>query len=301
MEIIKTGFETSFDVAVTHSGTFHADDVFSYALMYLLNDHPMQLIRAPKVPDLLPENTIVFDLGLGKYDHHQLDTPVRENGIKYASFGLLWKAFGHRFDLLSEALESFDRTLCQTIDAIDNGQATPSITDDVAAFTAASMVAIHNPYPGEEVNPDMAFEVAAEIAKHIIKTLIQSLKRKYTFKGMVDKAINKAKNGIMILEEACPWKEFLFENPKGDLILYVIFPSTRGDWKVQCVPDRPNSFGMRKPLPRSWWGLNDKELQDACGVFDAIFVHKNGFIGSAVNNNGAIKMAELAVANREDI
>ncbi len=37
---------------------------------------------------------IVFDIGRGQYDHHQRDSRVRENGVPYAAFGLLWEKFG---------------------------------------------------------------------------------------------------------------------------------------------------------------------------------------------------------------
>ncbi len=45
---------------------------------------------------------IVFDIGRGAYDHHQKDSRVRENGIPYAAFGLLWEELGT--EILGEEL-----------------------------------------------------------------------------------------------------------------------------------------------------------------------------------------------------
>ena len=74
--------------AFTHSGKFHADDVFSYALLLYLNP-AITITRGNKVPKDF--DGIVFDIGRGKYDHHQKDSRIRENGIPYAAFGLLWE------------------------------------------------------------------------------------------------------------------------------------------------------------------------------------------------------------------
>ena len=72
--------------AFTHSGKFHADDVFSAALLLYLNPEIM-ITRGNRVPEDF--DGIVFDIGRGQYDHHQKDSRIRENGIPYAAFGLL--------------------------------------------------------------------------------------------------------------------------------------------------------------------------------------------------------------------
>ena len=74
--------------AFTHSGKFHADHVFSAALLLYLNPE-IQIIRGNQVPEEF--SGIVFDIGRGQYDHHQKDSRIRENGIPYAAFGLLWE------------------------------------------------------------------------------------------------------------------------------------------------------------------------------------------------------------------
>ena len=77
--------------AFTHGGKFHADDVFSAALLLYLNPE-IQITRGNKVPE--DYDGIVFDIGRGEYDHHQIDSRIRDNGVPYAAFGLLWEQLG---------------------------------------------------------------------------------------------------------------------------------------------------------------------------------------------------------------
>ena len=74
--------------AFTHGEKFHADDVFSAALLFYINPK-ITILRGNRVPDDF--DGIVFDIGRGAYDHHQRDSRVRENGVPYAAFGLLWE------------------------------------------------------------------------------------------------------------------------------------------------------------------------------------------------------------------
>lgn len=51
-------------------------------------------VKLARVGEITKEDrerdVIIYDIGYGKFDHHQEDAKVRENGIKYASFGLLF-------------------------------------------------------------------------------------------------------------------------------------------------------------------------------------------------------------------
>ena len=72
--------------AVTHGGRFHADDVFSSALLRLLNPK-IKIRRVMRLPENF--DGLAFDIGGGDFDHHQNGAPVRENGVPYAAFGIL--------------------------------------------------------------------------------------------------------------------------------------------------------------------------------------------------------------------
>ncbi len=123
---------------ITHGGSHHADDVFGLALVEMLYGE-IKVCRLPYDMETVvktTENQIVFDVMGGKYDHHQPGGngihPVINQGstpIPYASFGLLFKAFGKKLlqkmgitgrelDYTWEFLELF---LVRGVDAADNG------------------------------------------------------------------------------------------------------------------------------------------------------------------------------------
>ena len=109
---------------ITHAGMFHADDVLSAAFLYLTFGIT-EFVRTNDVNSVdIGEDDIVFDIGGGKFDHHQKDSPVRQNGIPYAAFGLLWKEYAGKLGLNAWAINRFDEDFAQYIDQTDNfGQA----------------------------------------------------------------------------------------------------------------------------------------------------------------------------------
>ena len=83
--------------ALVNCGTMHADEIFATAFLDLyLGDR--LVYRTNNLDNIkLSDDVIVYDIGRGKYDHHQNDALKREDGITYCSFGLLWKEFGKKF------------------------------------------------------------------------------------------------------------------------------------------------------------------------------------------------------------
>lgn len=101
---------------LTHSGIFHADDVFATAFIELINPD-IKIIRSNSVPDDF--DGIVYDVGLGEFDHHGSDNEARENGIPYAAFGKLWRKFAK--DVYGEYVsKKIDRCLIESLDLSDN-------------------------------------------------------------------------------------------------------------------------------------------------------------------------------------
>jgi len=53
---------------------------------------------------------------------------------------------------------------------------------------------------------------------------------------------------------------------------------------------------LRKGIKEEWRGIKDQEkLVKLSGIDDIDFVHASGFIGGAVSQQSAIKMAELSI------
>lgn len=111
----------------------------------------------------------------------------------------------------------------------------------------------------------------------------------------ISKAIEESANGIMILDQFMPWQDYVFnsQNERANEILYVVFPSNRGGYNVNAVPDAPGSFGQRKPLPEEWAGLSGQELANVTGVKTANFCHPKRFICGADTLEDAMQCCQL--------
>ena len=120
---------------LTHSGIFHADDVFATAFIELINPD-IKIIRSNSVPDDF--DGIVYDVGLGEFDHHGRDNEARENGIPYAAFGKLWRKFAK--DVYGEYVsKKIDRCLIESLDLSDNTGKSDSLCLAIAALSAVSL------------------------------------------------------------------------------------------------------------------------------------------------------------------
>lgn len=112
-----------------HDGTFHADDVYSCALMKMyaescaMHFSVVRLERNKPIPEMVigtDSDIIVADIGCGEFDHHQDDARVRPTGEKYAAFGLLFKKYWNEFFDEKTAADKFDKEFIIPIDLCDN-------------------------------------------------------------------------------------------------------------------------------------------------------------------------------------
>lgn len=278
---------------ITHGGVFHGDEVMATAILSALG--PVSLNRTFRVPE--GTKAFVYDIGGGSYDHHQRGgNGTRENGVPYSSAGLIWRDFGKKLLSCEQAWAFVDQELIQGIDAIDNG-VLPGVDYPAKPGTISDLISGFNPDWDSEVKPDDAFLEAVNFAQGVLARAIASAESKARAKALVDEAIKASEGRIIVLPQFAPWQEYVLtsEDPKAIEALYVVFPSNRGGYNVQAIPDAVDSFGNRKPLPEAWRGLRDGDLQEASGVADATFTHPAGFIGGADSLNGALAMARRAI------
>lgn len=292
---------------ITHSGTFHADEVFATALLSIILDN-INILRISEIKEQdINNNAIIYDVGLGKLDHHQAGgNGKRENEIPYAACGLVWREYGK--DILEKLgvkpenidylLTKIDKNLIQFIDANDNG-VLPTINTNYKFVSIATIIASFNPNWNERIDADIRFLDAVNLAKVVVENELKGEISKLEAKNKIEKAILESEDSIMILDEFMPWKEFIIESniPKAKDILFVVFPSNRGGYNVYTVPKELGSFENRKSLPIEWSGLRDEDLQKVTGVKTARFCHSACFICAAETKEDAIKLAILAKNN----
>lgn len=299
IELVKNINDANF---VTHAGKFHADEVFATILLEELFKN-VKLVRVPEVDNIDLQNKLVYDIGGGEFDHHQLGgNGQRESGIKYASFGLLWNKFGKEYlknikvKNIDDCFNLFDKNFVQFIDAGDNGQIKYE-NIDIKLVTLSDIIEDFNPNWNEEIDSDEKFTEALEIARKIFNNKIDSTISKCSAKEFVENSIEKSEDGIMILDKYMPYQEFILEskNKKAKNILYVIFKSNRKGYTIRAVTKKMGSFESRKKFPKEWAGLRNEDLQKVTGVKTATFCHNAGFICVADELNDAIKLAKIAV------
>ncbi|MDL2294367.1 MYG1 family protein [Ruminococcaceae bacterium OttesenSCG-928-D13] len=264
----------------THGGKFHADDVLSAALLTILRPD-IRIYRGYQVPKNF--SGIVFDIGDGPFDHHQKGSPRRENGAAYAAFGLLWREYGHFF-LSEKEAKRFDTQFIQPLD-IDDNKGTGNVL--------AGLIGAFNPTWDSDADPDKAFYEAVEVATKLLSHKLESLAAVERGKKLVEEALKGIDGGIVELDRYIPWKPVLVESPAE----FVIFPSPRGGYSLQCVPkDYNGKTGNKVPLPVSWHARPAAELQEITGVPEISFCHASGFMCSVSSVAGARKLARLAQA-----
>ena len=298
--MISTTKKKELANVVTHAGSFHADEVLvTVILSRVLED--VTVLRTLKVPDDLAEDVIVYDIGGGKFDHHQKGgNGTRENGVPYAAAGLIWKEFGHRIveDSVNPDLvwALIDKELMEPVDANDNG-VMPMAEYAARELSFSKVIATFNPAWDSDEDPDEAFLKAVALAERVFEMQLKDAMAKAKGQKIVEDAIEKAEDHIMVLDKFVPWDEFIFssKNEKAEEILFVVFPSKRGGYNWQCVPDCLGSFGQRKKVPAEWKGLRDEAFQKVTGVATAEFCHPAGFIGGAKTFEDTYALAKLAV------
>jgi uncharacterized UPF0160 family protein len=287
----------------THDGSFHADEVFAIAALGLLGE-PIEVERT-RDRDALGRADIRVDVGFrydpatGDYDHHQREfDAVRANGIRYASFGLIWREFGVRVcEGDDEVADAVDASLVQGVDANDTGQPlTESLVKGIHPLTVNGVIGAFNARWDETLTPEqerLRFDEAVDAARGILAREVLSAASGRRATRLVEEAIAAATDPRLIeLGVNAPWKQVLV--PAAPDALYVIYPKRQG-FGLEAVPRELGSFENRRDLPAAWGGLEGADLVAVTGVPDALFCHAKRFLVVASSHDGIEQLAQLAL------
>jgi uncharacterized UPF0160 family protein len=308
-------------VLVTHSGGFHCDEVFAYAILRLAlglteagRDHSLIRTRDPapiSAATIAWDVGTVFDPAAGRFDHHQRGAPLRPDGTPYSAAGLIWQVYGERAvaallapqgagRFAAAIAAELDETVLRRIDELDNGVSSQGpVVDDPLGL--GQLVGDFNPVwdSPEATSPesgDAAFLDAAGFAQGVLRRRVEVLRARLEADAAVLAAHAAGEDPrILVLDRSMPWKNAVFTH---DLpVLYAVSPAANGNWMIDAMPLEPGSFGQRLALPEAWAGLEGAELAAASGVPDAVFAHVRRFVGAAGSLAGAIAMARLALGS----
>jgi uncharacterized UPF0160 family protein len=288
----------------THSGSFHADDVFAIAALSLLGE-PIEVVRTRDdetmaACDLRVDVGFASDPATGDFDHHQREgAGERASGIRYASFGLVWREYGARLCGGDAAVaDRVDRSLVQAVDANDTGQAVVApVLDGVRPMTVSGVIGGLNPTWEEDLTDEeerSRFDEAVALAARVLEREIASAAAQQRAVRLVSDAIAGAADPrVIALDRDVPWKEVVVGSaPEA---LFVVYPKRQG-WGLEAVPRVLGSFENRRDLPAAWAGLDGPELARLTGVEDAVFCHAKRFLVVARSREGIAELAEQALA-----
>lgn len=252
--------ESKGNIVYTHDGLYHADDVFSAALLQLIgvNWDGVEVRRSRKVKW---SEEFTFDVGGGPFDHHQCTEyrdEVAQTGI-YAAFGKLWFTFGPYFiNLYCTGLSieskikiwaSIDTKLVQWIDHTDNtGEMNP--INYIINSTRSAMLSYYD--------EDEAFESAVKSAREYLTSIIYSERKLAEGNERCYKAF-KTNDQIGAVIDYAPVDRDWFDASNH---CWIASPNPDGTISVQFNPNK---------LPKKYWGIVNKG--------DIIFIHKGGWTG----------------------
>ncbi|KAK4164465.1 metal-dependent protein hydrolase [Cladorrhinum sp. PSN259] len=146
---------------------------------------------------------------------------------------------------------------------------------------------------GEEFDRDLDYFTSAWLPAREVVAEAFNTRKEFDSEGRI----------IVFKNQSAPWKDHLYtleelEGEGATKPIYVLYPEKPGPdskWRVQCVPISKDSFTSRKPLPETWRGFRDEELDGISGIPGGVFVHASGFIGGNKTFEGALAMAKKAL------
>ena len=273
---------------VTHAGNFHSDDVVATAILRLYFQYKgiaTNVVRTFKPAEMGytddTPNCVIYDIGLGQYDHHQIGDAAKhciridtnEDGTtverKYAAVGLLWKEIGE--EIVGKYADVVYDNIIRPIDNHDNGFGHNPLSTLIGAMNSLKPEATKEDH-------DNCFYKAVDV----IKSMLVSMFLKYKLQIKNEEVLQKyAKPGSSCLvynryisgaDEVC--------REMG--IPFYVYPNIRGGWCFKTIcPDPKNMSVHLVDIPdevRTWTGVT--------------FLHPSCFLGSADTKERAIEICE---------
>ena len=291
-------------IVAVHSGEFHADDIFSVAVLQIYLDEPLKIVRTRDDGEIQKADYVldvgrIYNPSENRFDHHQEGgAGARKNAVPYATFGLVWKEFGEKICGSKECAEQVDEKLAQVLDAEDNAFDTSKfIVPNVGSYTVGDCIVRANCLCGNGGEQLFMFERLVKLAVEIIKMEIKVAERFLKDKMKVVTIYNFSEEKEIIVLDGDYDFSILSEYSEP---LFVIRPnsSTLG-WRVQCVKVKGERFINKLDLPESWAGKGGEDLAKITGVSDAYYCHHERFLALAKSKEGAMELAKLALNSQK--
>lgn len=299
-------------VVGTHNGIFHSDEVVAVAILCLLHNNEKIAVVRSRDSEILHKCDICVDIGGGKYDHHQPGFNLkRDDGITYASAGLIWKHFGNQvvLKLLEEAnlledlakscsnvVDTIDKNVIKFVDAEDNGI---DLGLHYMSFISSYLPEWYESEPKFESQFAKVLDTTITVLEQKIRQVIVEVYATKIIRERTNSSIYFSNHILEIPSQTIPWLETVCQinhEHACDTINFVIFPCPAGGWAAQCVPPSlKKKFNQRIPFPKEWAGQTTN-LSELSGVDGAILCHNGLFFARAQSKEAVLQMCKISMS-----
>jgi uncharacterized UPF0160 family protein len=282
---------------VTHSHTFHPDEILAIALLQrtVLRDLlPVPIVRT-RDPGVLAEAqadraTYVIDVGFVydpaalNFDHHQASmTATWADGTPYSACGLVWVWLREQGALAEwiplEALQdAMEEAVVRPADRYDNGLG--------GAWPEGEFIAGYNRHARDPAVGEAMFHRALTVAGDFLDNTLERLRKAHVAQTAVQEAIahHLTPEGLLVMpdnrsDRYAHWAAVL----APDRVHLLVVPRVDGSWTLVTPPlDPADDFSRKTPAPPAWRGRNDFVAETADGPVTLAFCHKTGFLSVVV-------------------
>lgn len=292
---------------ITHNGGFHADDVFACATLMIVLERENKKVSITRTRDeaLMQEAEFVFDVGgiyspeTNRFDHHQEGgAGKRDNGIPYASFGLVWKKYGESVCGDREVADRIDTNIVQPIDAFDNGVDIFTLKESgISPVTMHTIVGVWNAVWNEpEDTNDANFLTVVEFAKQfLLRTIVAAQANLKVERAVEHVYANTTDKTVLVFDKPygrIPLQMALTRYKDAQIAIYPHITGTK--WHATTLVDDINSFEARTQFPEAWAGLRGEEFQKFTGIATAEFCHNARFLIVAGTKDDIVALVQQA-------
>ena len=271
---ISQVYTSKYSRAITHSGSFSADNVLSTALMKLV--YPgFTYKRLDRMPDgEITSDMFIYDMG--HILHAQFDSSIsiefRNNGLRYSTFGLIWREFGEQFLPSTSVYQKylapiFDEEIIQPIDKFIFEGEEHQLASEINKFAL-----LFKEFEVYGSTDDTQYEKAVEFARAWLERELEHYCIQQDAIMDVEGAVKSAEDNRIITFSGpvnSQWIREFFRNYVDcvDFLIrasqiegYNVWPIKQPLKKNEQEITDPEKFKWRVPLPEGWYGKTPEEL-----------------------------------------
>lgn len=311
----------------THDGSFHADETIACAILTYIYEKA-SILRSRDPQELEKADLIIDVSGINDerhFDHHsKAFTLARDNGINYATAGLMWHKFGLQFlqkicqkhnlqadeAVLLKAQARIDHEMMELIDLNDNGQLNSYLAEKFPVHNSGEREIFDGLNEFYQNDPTIPYIVAMQnlpnagaqeqliaflsTVKLLREILVNTAVNAVSTEIGISQVLELYDGGeILIMHEKLPWTSAVLSYPERfERCMLAVYPDRKRGWRVQSLPlSKAERFRNRVTAPESWCGKDNAALDEVTGLKDTIFVHKSGFTGGAMEFETTLEMA----------